>query len=82
MYKMLTHYFSNILCEYIEHLIPANLPVNVSSQVVPMFLDNAQKNIEFFFVLSENIGTTYPITFIYGSVCSLHSREGLKISSV
>ncbi len=25
----LTQYFSDILCEYIKHLIPTNLPVNV-----------------------------------------------------
>ncbi len=47
-----------------------------------MFLHNAQINIEFVDVLSKNIGTTFPITFIYGSICSLHSREGLQVSSV
>ncbi len=31
---MLTHYFSDILCEYIKHLIPANLPVNVINKLI------------------------------------------------
>ncbi len=31
-----------------------------------MFLDNAQANIEIVCMLSKNIGTAKPITFIYG----------------
>ncbi len=31
---MLTHYFSDILHEYIKHLIPANLPVNVMNKLI------------------------------------------------
>ncbi len=47
-----------------------------------MFLDKAQINIEFVRVLSKNMGTTEPIKFIYGLICSVHSREGLQLSSV
>ncbi len=50
--------------------------MNVIGKVVPMFLDNTQTNSILICVLSENIGTTEPITFIYGSICSLHSWEG------
>ncbi len=56
--------------------------MNVIDLVVPKFLDNAQTNIEFVCVLSKTSGTTWPITFIYGSICSLHLREGLHVSSV
>ncbi len=45
-------------------------------------LDNTQINIEFVCVLCKNIGTTEQIPFIYGSICSLYSREGLLVSSV
>ncbi len=29
-----THYFSDILCDYIKHLILANLPVNVMNRLI------------------------------------------------
>ncbi len=32
--------------------------MNIIGLVVPMFLDNAQINIEFVYVLFKNIGTT------------------------
>ncbi len=56
--------------------------MNVIGYVVPMFLDNTQINIEIVCMLSKNIGTAESITFIYGSICSLDSREGLQVSSV
>ncbi len=31
---ILTHYSSDILCEYIKHLIPANLSVNVMNKLI------------------------------------------------
>ncbi len=46
-----------------------------------MFLDNAQTNTEFVCALSKNIGTTQSISFIYGSICSLHLQEDLQVSS-
>ncbi len=30
----LTYYFSDILCDYIKHLIPANLPVNAMNKLI------------------------------------------------
>ncbi len=49
--------------------------MNVIGLVVPMFLDK-QGNIENICALSKNIETAKWITFIYGSICSLHSRKG------
>ncbi len=34
IYKMLSHYFSDILCEYIKHLISAKLLVNVMNKLI------------------------------------------------
>ncbi len=47
-----------------------------------MFLDNTQTNSMFICVSSQNIGTTWSMTFIYGSICSLQSWKGLRVSSV
>ncbi len=33
-YKMLTHHFSYILCEYIKQVIPANLPMIVMNKLI------------------------------------------------
>ncbi len=30
----LTHFFSDILCDYIKHLIPAKPPVNVTNKLI------------------------------------------------
>ncbi len=30
----LTHYLSDVLCDYIKHLIPANLPMNVMNKLI------------------------------------------------
>ncbi len=31
---MLTYYFSDILCGYIKHWIPANIPANVMNKLI------------------------------------------------
>ncbi len=35
------------------------------------------KNPVFLCVLFKKMGTAWPITFVYGSIYSLHLREGL-----